>query len=93
MLVALIIYIFSFILGSIASMSNFIASGWSPWPDSILNGITYFLTNLMNWDFLLNISAMLLAIKFMISFDVIYIGVKLLLKMFNWIRGSGGIDI
>ncbi len=83
----------SFILGTIATFSNFLAGGWSPWPASLLNGLTYFLTNLMNWDFLLNIKQMLTAIKWMVSFDIIYISVKLLLKLFNWIRGAGGIEV
>lgn len=93
MITNIFIYIISFLIGGIAGLSNFIARGFSIWPDSVINGLTYFFTILMNWDFLINISALLSAIKFMIAFDVIYVGVKLLLKLFNWIRGSGGIEI
>jgi len=88
-----IIYIFSFILGIVGDFSNLIAKGWTVWPSSVLNGLTYFFTTLMNFNGLFPVDTLLIAVKFFIGFDIIYIGVKLLLKLFNWIRGASGIEL
>ena len=75
------------------AITDFIAQGWSVWPDSLLSGLTYFFTILMNWDFLLNITQLLTAIKFFIAFLVIYLLIKLALKIINWVRGAGPVDL
>lgn len=95
-MMTLIFYILSFILGTIGNIMYFIAKDFSIWPSPLLDGLTYFFTKLMNLDFIIPIGGslgLLAAILFMIRFDVAYIGVKILLKIFNWIRGAGGIDI
>lgn len=93
MITSIVFYILSFTLGVISSISDFLARGWSPWPSSVLSGLTYFFTNLMRFDFIFNITQLLLAIKWVIAFDLIYITVRLLMKLFNWVRGSGSIEV
>lgn len=93
MITSLFIYIISYLLLTIYSISNFIARGWSVWPDNLIDGLTYFLTSLMNWDFLMNITQMLLALKFLFAFEVVYLSVKLLMRLFNYFRGSGGLEV
>ena len=93
MIASIFLYIFSFILSIMSALTDFIAQGRSIWPDNVLNGLTYFFTQLMNWDFLLNITQLLTAIKFLIAFEVIYLLVKLALKIINWIRGAGPIEL
>lgn len=93
MIITLLIYILSFILGAISGLMTLLANGWSIWPSSVLSGMTYFFTQLMNFNFLFPVDTFLAVLIFMVRFDVIYVGVRLLLKMFNWIRGSGGLDI
>ena len=93
MLTSIFIYILSFILGMIGNIMTTIASGWSIWPPALLSGLTYFFQRLMDFNIIFPIDTLLTCIKFYISFDIIYFSVRLLLKLFNWIRGSGGIEI
>ena len=80
-------------LSVIADFCNILASGWHVWPSTVLTGLTYFFTALMNFDFLLNVKAMLQALSFLFGFLVIYYGIKLFLKIMNFFRGSGNIDV
>ncbi len=93
MISSIFLYALNFILGSIAGLMGFISHGWSVWPSNVLDGLTYFFTNLMNWNFLINTYALLQAISSLIKFLIIYVGIRLALKLFNWMRGAGGIDI
>jgi hypothetical protein len=89
----LVLWILGFMLSMIAGFCNIIASGWSVWPPVVLNGLTYFFGLLMNWNFILNTRALLTGIKYLVGFLIIYFGIKLALKLFNWIRGSGPLDV
>lgn len=93
MITTLFFWGISFILKLIAGASNVIAKDWTVWPSAVLDGLTYFFTNLMNFDFFLNIYQMLLAMKWLVGFLIIYISVRLLLKLFNFLRGSGELEI
>lgn len=93
MIVSLLLYLLSFVLSIFSSLRFFIAQGWSIWPSNVLDGLTYFLTQLMNWDFLLNITELLTALKWLLGFIIIFLGVKLALKIANWIRGASGIEL
>lgn len=93
MITDILLYVVSFLLGTIGQFLNFIANGWTIWPPAVLNGLTYFFTAMMNWDFIFVISTLLTVLKFMVGFDIIYISIKLLLKLFNYIRGASGIEI
>jgi hypothetical protein len=93
MITSMILYLFSFLLSLLSSMTDFLAQGWSVWPASVLNGLTYFFSLLMDWDFLINTSQLLTATKWLMDFEIIYLSTKLLLKLFNWIRGTGSIEL
>lgn len=93
MITTILLYVISFILGTIGSTIVYISHGWSVWPASVLDGLTYFFTQLMNFNIFFPVDTLLTVILFFINFEVIYISVRLLLKLFNYIRGSGGVDI
>lgn len=93
MITSVLLYVLSFILSLVSALTDFIAQGWSVWPASVLSGITYFFTQLMNWDFLINVVALLTAIKWLVGFEVLYLSTKLVLKIINWVRGAGPIDL
>jgi hypothetical protein len=93
MITTIFLYIISFIFGTIGDIMLTIAGNFSIWPAGVLSGLTYFCTQLMNWNFLLNIKELLSMLKFMVGFDIIYVGIRLLLKLFNYIRGAGPLDI
>ena len=89
----MVLYVLSFILSVVADFCDTLAHGWHVWPAVILNGLTYFFGIIMKIDFILNISALLVGIQWALGFLVIYYGVKLLLKIVNWFRGTGPIDV
>jgi hypothetical protein len=93
MIISLLLYILSFLLGAFASFSNLIARGFSIWPDKLLEGITYFFVNLMRFDMVLNLVAFFTVFKWFLTFIIVYFSIKLLASLFNWGRGSGEIDV
>lgn len=93
MITDIFLYILALIMTMIFQISDTLSAGWSVWPDSVLSGLTYFLQLLMTFNFIFPIDTLFDVIKFIISFEVIYLGVKLLLKLFNYIRGASGIEI
>lgn len=93
MIVAFFINILTVILSMISSFSNFFAQNFTIWPDEVLDGISYFTSGILKFDFALNTYALLQALLFFITFDVIYYTVKLLIKFVNWIRGADGLEI
>jgi hypothetical protein len=88
-----IIYILSFLLRVMTHILIFITQGWSLWPASIIDGMNYFFQHLMTFNIVLPIDLWLQAISFLIKFIVIYVPVKLLMKVVNFFRGSGPIDM
>lgn len=93
MITDIFLYIISFLIGTVGNIMTAIASDFSIWPPVLLNGLTYFFTQLMNWNFFIPIDSLLQAIKFLIDFLASYVSIKLLLKLFNFARGSDGLDI
>lgn len=93
MIIDLILYVCALILGSIGSLIVFISGGWSIWPPMVLQGFTYFFQHLMDFNILFPVDTFLLVVSTMIKFDVAYVSVKLLLKLFNWARGASGIEL
>ena len=93
MITAAILYVFSFLLSVLANIAIFISQGWTIWPSSLLDGLTAFFTALMNFNNWLAVSEGLTALKYLIGFDAIYISIRLLMKLFNWIRGAGAIEV
>jgi hypothetical protein len=93
MITDIALYLLALIMTLMFTISDTISSGWSVWPASFLSGLTYFFQLLMTFNFIFPIDTLFDVIKFIISFEVIYLGVKLLLKLFNYIRGASGIEI
>ena len=72
----------------------FILPAWSPWPQDLLDGLTYFFSSLAKLNFLFPIDTLFTIILFVINFEVLYFGAKLLTKVINFFRGTGeGIKI
>jgi hypothetical protein len=93
MIIDILLWIISLILGSVGSIIVFISGGWSIWPVEVLQGFTYFFQHLMNFNIIFPVDTLLHVISTMIKFDVAYVSVKLLLKLVNWARGAGGVEL
>jgi len=92
MIISLLLYIAGFLLGTLATITSLLTGNFQM-PVAFTNGLTYFFTNINTFDFMLNTSELLLALKWFIAFDIIYFGTKLIFKIYNWVRGSGGIEV
>jgi hypothetical protein len=93
MITDMFLYIIALVLTMIFQVSDSISAGWSVWPAGVLDGLTYFFQQMMMFNFLFPVDTLFTVIIFIINFEVIYLGVKVLLKMFNWLRGASGIEI
>jgi hypothetical protein len=93
MITDIILYLISLVLTLMFTISDAISSGWSVWPSSVLDGITYLLQQLMVFNFLFPIDTLFTVMVFILNFEAIYLSVKVLLKLFNWLRGASGIEI
>lgn len=93
MITDMFLYILALVMTLIFQISDSISAGWSVWPSGVLNGLTYFFQQMMMFNFLFPVDTLFSVIIFIINFEVIYLGVKVLLKLFNWLRGASGIEI
>jgi hypothetical protein len=93
MITDIVLYLLGLIMTLMFTISDSLTAGWSLWPPSVLDTITYFFQQMMWLNFLLPIDTLFDVIKFIIGFEVMYLGVKLLLKLFNFIRGASGVEI
>jgi len=91
MITTILFYIISFILYTFATLSNLIFRGFSLWPDSVLSTLKIFFVSLYKFDMILNISPLLGALKFFLSFLTVWYSFLLLSMIFNFFRGSGKI--
>lgn len=90
MIVSAFIYLISGFLGIIV----FILPTWTVWPTTLLTGLTYFFSSLAKLNFLFPIDSLFTVILFLINFEVLFFTSKLIMKIFNYIRGTGsGLDI
>jgi hypothetical protein len=93
MITDIILYILSLIMTLMFTISDTLTAGWTIWPPTALQGINYFFQQLMMFNFIFPMDTLMIVIIFILTFEVLYFSVKLLLKLFNWIRGAGGIEI
>ena len=93
MIIEAILFILGIIMDLLVYILDFLVGGFSLWPENLVDGLTYFFTNLMNFDFVLNIYQLILVIEFLYLFFLVYVPAKLIVKVVNWIRGSGSIEI
>jgi len=90
MITDLLIYIVSAFIQAI----TFILPTWTPWPSALLEGLTYFFTNLAKFNIIFPVDTLLTVLAFVINFEVIYFSSKLIIKILNFFRGTGsGLDI
>lgn len=93
MITDIFLYLVGLIMTLVFTISDSITGNWTVWPASFLNGLTYFFQQVMVFNFLLPIDTLFDVIKFVIAFEVMYLGVKILFKLFNFIRGASGIEL
>lgn len=90
MILTLLLYLVSFLIAGIV----FLLPSWTIWPEAFLTGITYFLNCLATINFIFPIDSLFTVILFLINFEVLYFSAKLVIKFFNFVRGTGsGLDI
>jgi hypothetical protein len=90
MIFTFLFYILSLFLGNIV----IILPTWTLWPNSLLTGITYFASSMAKLNFIFPIDSLFSVILFIINFEVLYFLAKLIMKIFNYVRGTGsGLDI
>lgn len=56
---------------------------WHVWPAALLDGLNYFFIQLAKWNFIFPIDTLFLAIKSLITFNILFFGARLLLKVFG----------
>jgi hypothetical protein len=92
MLTNIILYVFSFLIGTLGQIVIFISQGWHL-PSAVFDATTYFFSFLMKFNIIVPMDQWLTALKWSIGFDAVYVAVRLVMKIFNYVRGSGGIEI
>lgn len=90
MIITLLLYLISFFIAAIGA----ILPAWTIWPANLLSGLTYFCSSLASVNFIFPIDSLFTIILFIINFEVLYLTAKIILKIFNYARGTGsGLDI
>lgn len=88
MITSAIIYLMSILLATIA----LVLPDLQVWPDKVLNGIGFFVDNIMSLNSLFFfVDNLLGAISFFLKFLTFFIIYKLSVKFINWIRGADSI--
>lgn len=90
MITDLLIFIFRIVIDAIV----FVLPTWTIWPPDLLNGVAYFAGSLAKINFIFPIDTLFTIIIFIINFEVLYLTAKIVMKAFNYLRGTGsGMDI
>jgi hypothetical protein len=90
MIFTILFYILTLILQTVI----IILPTWNVWPASLLDGITYFSSAIGTLNFIFPVDTLFAVILFIINFEALYFLSKLIMKIFNYIRGTGsGLDI
>jgi len=84
-----ILIMLGYFMGLIATL----APTWTVWPAGFIEGITYFFTGLMKFNFIFPIDTAMQGINFLAGFAALYFSAKLLIMLINWFRGAGEIKI
>lgn len=86
--------IFLYVVSQIVHILAQILPTWQVWPAELTSGITYFFTQIYIFNFIFPIDTFMQVFSFLITFEVAYFGAKILIKILNYIRGTGsGLDI
>ena len=90
MIANLFIYLATIMVKTIA----IILPEWQIWPQTFLDALSYFFTEIAKWNYIFPIDSLFAVLTFVIGFEVAYFTAKLVLKVFNYFRGTGsGLDI
>jgi len=90
MIVTLLLYVLTMFL----NMVTVILPSWEVWPTALLDGLTYFLSLLGKLNFILPMDTFMSVLLFLVTFETVYFGTKIIMKVFNFLRGTGsGLDI
>lgn len=89
MILTLLFYILTIFLTLITA----ILPTWELWPADLTNSLTFYLSTLGKFNFLLPIDTLFTIISFYIGFEVLYFTSKIVMKIFNYFRGASGIDL
>jgi len=90
MIITGLLYVLIFFI----SIVVFLLPTWTPFPNDLLTGLTFFFSSLAKLNFLFPIDSLFSVLLFLIYFEVIYFTAKIILKVFNFFRGTGsGLDI
>lgn len=90
MITTIILYIISFFFSGLVVL----LPSWTVWPAAFTTGLNYFVGALSGFNFLFPIDTLFTVIIFIINFEVLYLTAKMVMKLFNYIRGTGsGLDI
>jgi len=72
----------------------FVLPKWNLWPQALVNGINYFSSALVKFNFIFPIDTLFDILKFLPNFFIVYFVVRLVLMIFNYARGTGkGLDL
>lgn len=90
----MIIDIVLYLIGYLLNFISIILPTWTIWPQTLLDGFSYFASAFARLNFLLPINTLFNCLSFLIGFEATYLSVKLTMKLFNFLRGTGsGLDI
>lgn len=71
-----------------------ILPAWQVWPDTLLTGLQYLFSKFIIFNFIFPIDTLLIALIFFVEFESLYFTVKIIMKIFNYFRGTGsGLDL
>lgn len=83
-----------YLIGQLLNLLAFLLPTWQIWPQTLTDGLTFFAQKLSLLNFILPMDTLMTALIFFISFEVAYFGAKIIIKILNYLRGTGsGLDI
>lgn len=89
----MIIEIIFLILSLMALVMTRILPTWEPWPEPLHNFIYYLVDQLDILGIIFNVADCLDAVGWFINSLGAYLFARLIISLFNWARGSGGIEV
>jgi uncharacterized membrane protein len=90
MITTALIYILNLFIGLIVLL----LPSWSVWPSDLLTGLSYFCASLAKLNFIFPIDSFFTVLLFIVNFEILYFTSKIIMKVFNYLRGTGsGLDL
>jgi len=89
----MIIDIFLYILSIILLVMSRILPTWQPWPAPVHDAMFWFVDHLKILGLIANVPDCLEAFGWFLNVLGAYLFARLIVSFFNWVRGSGSIEI